>query len=141
MDSQALDPHNPVPSLGPAGPITQVGAMAPRERQVDLGWAESLLGLQLKVPGGWWGGEGCSNDRNTYTGTLKRFDQSSQKWVFSVIGGTGEYGMAYSASTLEYVGVGQLALVGTVVTLGDGARPQKGCTGCFKGIPPYILKV
>ena len=81
--------------------------MAPRERQIDRGWAGSLLGLQLKVPGDWWGGEGCSNDRNTYTGALKRFDQPSQKWVSSVVGGTGEYGMAYSA-TLEYVDVNQL---------------------------------
>ena len=81
--------------------------MAPRKRQIDLEWAESLLELQLKVPGNWWKGEGCSNDRNTYTGALKRFDQPSQKWMSSVVGDTGEYGMAYSA-TLEYVDVNQL---------------------------------
>ena len=53
----------------------------PRKRSVEplisLEWAESLIGLSLKVPQNWW--VGCTG-YNLHDGRIVSFDIVSQKW-------------------------------------------------------------
>jgi hypothetical protein len=51
--------------------------MPPRQPGIDSCWAESLVGLHIKIPDNWWAG---------YTGTylhagkIEAFDTVNQKW-------------------------------------------------------------
>jgi hypothetical protein len=44
--------------------------------QINTVWAESLVGLSMKVPGYWW--DGCKSYK-LHDGTIDSFDISSQK--------------------------------------------------------------
>ena len=44
---------------------------------INLEWAESLIGLCMKVPDHWW--SGCKG-RNLHDGRIESFDISEQKW-------------------------------------------------------------
>jgi hypothetical protein len=45
--------------------------------QINTAWAESLVGLSMKVPGYWWDG---FKSYKLHDGTIDSFDISSQKW-------------------------------------------------------------
>jgi hypothetical protein len=47
------------------------------EPVISIEWAESLIGLSMKVPQNWW--VGCSG-RNLHDGRLDSSDISEQKW-------------------------------------------------------------
>jgi hypothetical protein len=49
----------------------------PKQPLISLEWAESLIGLSMKVPQNWW--VGCSG-YNLHDGNIVSFDISSQKW-------------------------------------------------------------
>jgi hypothetical protein len=48
----------------------------PKQPQISTEWAQSLIGLSMKVPENWW--VGCSF--NLHDGKIDSFDISSQKW-------------------------------------------------------------
>ena len=52
--------------------------MAPQTK-IDNEWAESIIGLRLKVPDHWW--SGC-NGRDLHDGKIASFDEAKQKWNF-----------------------------------------------------------
>jgi hypothetical protein len=49
----------------------------PKQSQISTEWAQSLIGLSMKVPQNWW--VGCSGC-NLHDGKIDAFDISSQKW-------------------------------------------------------------
>ena len=69
--------------------------MAPRTK-LDIEWAESIIGLRLKVPDHWW--KNC-NGRDLYDGKIVSFDEAKQKWGFVCDSEPDEvpYPMAYEA--------------------------------------------
>ena len=74
--------------------------MAPRTKKIDVEWADSLVGLSVKIPDHWWVG---------YTGSYKHdgkimsFDIVSQKWFIELDDqdDDDQYLIAYDA-ILEY---------------------------------------
>jgi hypothetical protein len=71
--------------------------MAPYRHGIDREWAESLIGLRVKVPANWWNG---IRSTELHGGILTNFDDQS-KWVFRADSDGHEYSMAYDA-VLEY---------------------------------------
>jgi hypothetical protein len=51
--------------------------MAPRCLKIDTCWAESLVGLSMRVPDHWWE---SYNGSNLHDGKIVSFDVVSQKW-------------------------------------------------------------
>jgi hypothetical protein len=49
----------------------------PKQPQISTEWAQSLIGLSMKVPQNWW--VGCSG-YNLHDGKIDSFDISSKKW-------------------------------------------------------------
>jgi hypothetical protein len=49
----------------------------PKEPVIIIEWAESLIGLSMKVPQNWW--VGCSG-YNLHDGRIDSFDTLPQKW-------------------------------------------------------------
>ena len=49
----------------------------PKHPPINIEWAESLIGLSMKVPDNWW--VGC-NGYNLHDGKIESFDIDSQKW-------------------------------------------------------------
>ena len=69
--------------------------MASKRPTIDAEWAESIVGLRLRVPDCWWVGY---NSREANDGKLKSFDVSSQKWMLELDSDKGtEYPIAYTA--------------------------------------------
>jgi hypothetical protein len=71
--------------------------MAPRKRYIDSEWADSLVGLPMKVPDYWWK-EYTTHNLND--GRIVSFDESSQKWhllLHTQEDGDDLYPMAYAA--------------------------------------------
>jgi hypothetical protein len=69
--------------------------MAPKKALIDVEWAESLLGIRLKVPDHWWRGY---STRGLNSGKITSFDASQQKWMLVIDSEPdGEYPMAYDA--------------------------------------------
>ena len=55
--------------------------MAPKSQNIDVEWAESLIGLRLSVPEHWWLG---LKGNELHDGKLESFDASTQKWILSL---------------------------------------------------------
>jgi hypothetical protein len=53
----------------------------PKQPQISTEWAQSLIGLSMKVPQNWW--VGCSG-YNLHDGKIDSFDISCQKWNLSL---------------------------------------------------------
>jgi hypothetical protein len=71
--------------------------MAPRKKYIDSEWADSLVGLCMKVPDYWWK-EYTTHNLND--GRIFSFDESTQKWhllLQTQEDGDDLYPMAYSA--------------------------------------------
>ena len=49
----------------------------PKQSPINIEWAESLIGLSMKVPDHWW--DGCRG-YNLHDGKIESFDIDSQKW-------------------------------------------------------------
>ena len=68
---------------------------APRRHLIDSEWAETLIGLRMKVPSNWWNG---IRTRELHDGKIKSFDELQQKWMLELDSEPdNEYGMAYEA--------------------------------------------
>jgi len=73
--------------------------MASQSLQYDKEWAESLIGLRVKVPEYWWV---ALRGRKLHDGKIASFDESNQKWMFVCDSDPKEpYAMAYPG-ILEY---------------------------------------
>jgi hypothetical protein len=73
--------------------------MAPRrpiQPPISVEWAESLIGLSMKVPEYWW--DGC-NGYKLHDGRIDSFDIDNQKWNLLLDARDEDlpYLMAYSA--------------------------------------------
>ena len=71
--------------------------MAPRKRYIDSEWADSLVGLSMKVPDYWWK-EYTTHSLND--GRIVSFDDATQKWhllLDTPEDGDDLYPMAYAA--------------------------------------------
>ena len=51
--------------------------MVRQTSKIDKEWAESIIGLRLKVPDHWW--NNCSS-RELHDGKIVSFDEAKQKW-------------------------------------------------------------
>jgi hypothetical protein len=58
---------------------TVLSTMAPRRNKIDTEWANSLIGLHVKVPDNWWVNY---NSTNLHDGKIVSFDSVNQKWNF-----------------------------------------------------------
>ena len=68
---------------------------APMRHLIDSEWAETLVGLRMKVPSNWWNG---IRTRELHDGKIKSFDELQQKWMLELDSEPdNEYGMAYEA--------------------------------------------
>jgi hypothetical protein len=72
---------------------------SPIEPPISVEWAESLIGLSIKVPSYWW--DGC-NSYKLHDGKIDSFDISEQKWnlILDARDEPDPYLMAYSAVSL-----------------------------------------
>jgi hypothetical protein len=70
--------------------------MAPRRPKIDGCWAESLVGLSMRVPDHWWE---FYNGSNLNDGRIVSFDINTQKWnlLLDDPDDEDEYLMAYDA--------------------------------------------
>jgi hypothetical protein len=75
---------------------TVLSAMAPKRNKIDTEWANSLVGLHLKVPDNWWVNY---NGTNLHDGKIVSFDSVNKKWNLLLDGedDDDEYLMAYEA--------------------------------------------
>jgi hypothetical protein len=55
--------------------------MAPRQPRIDSCWAESLVGLHVKIPDNWWVGY---SGTYLHDGTIQPFDIVNQKWLIEL---------------------------------------------------------
>ena len=53
--------------------------MVRQTSKIDKEWAESIIGLRLKVPDHWW--NNC-NGRDLNDGKIVSFDEAQQRWGF-----------------------------------------------------------
>ena len=77
--------------------------MVRQTSKIDKEWAESIIGLRLKVPDHWW--NNC-NSRELHDGKIVSFDEGKQKWNLVCDSEPDEvpYKMAYEA-VYKYVDV------------------------------------
>ena len=55
--------------------------MVRRTSKIDIEWAESLIGLRMKVANDWWVGYGRGEDHD---GKIASFDEEMQRWILIV---------------------------------------------------------
>jgi hypothetical protein len=75
---------------------TVLSTMAPKRNKIDTEWANSLVGLHLKVPDNWWVNY---NGTNLHDGKIVSFDSVNKKWnlLLDDEDDDDEYLMAYEA--------------------------------------------
>ena len=77
--------------------------VARRSPLINTEWADSFIGLRMKVPGNWWVGH---STRELYDGRITAFDEEQQKWLLELDSEPDAfYSMAYEA-LYEYVDEG-----------------------------------
>ena len=54
----------------------------PRRRLIDSEWAETLVGLRMKVPANWWN---SIRTRELHDGKIKSFNVLEQKWMLELV--------------------------------------------------------
>jgi hypothetical protein len=69
----------------------------PIQPQISTVWAESLIGLSMKVPDYWW--DGC-NGYKLHDGKIDSFDIQTQKWNLILDARDEPFPLAYDAVSM-----------------------------------------